>query len=384
LSVEQRDLFIVCNNFEELGGVQTWVHQIGRLFTARGHRVHLVGISHPQRPCHDFGADFPYRTSVLCERHPYLPPHAPNPLRRADPRMLWRERRRLADLDRAARRLSRIFAEAEPGGVVIVAQPWAMEWVARADTCGMPVIGMTHESYAASRGSQRHQRILRYFGDVDRLVLLTDADAERWAADGMSNVTAIPNPLTVAPSRLASPQEQTVVRLGRLHHAKGQDMLLEAWAGVIPAHPGWRLRIHGSGPAEETLRALTAELGIGSSVELPGPTSDITGALLGGSVFAQTSREEGFPMSIMEAMAHGLPCVAFDCAPGIRELITDGVDGLVVPPGNVKEFSAALGELMADTELRAKMGRAAAESVRRFHPDRVVDRWEWLFEMVYR
>lgn len=368
---EARDIFIVCNNLEELGGLQRWAHDIGRLFTARGHRVHLVGITHAEVP-HDYGQDPPYATTVLHERRPP-----------AGGGLLLKLRHR-AMVRRGAARLSELFRTAGPGGMVIAAQVWAMEWVARSDTAGMPVIGMSHESYAATRGSSRHERVKRYFADADLLLALTAADADAWAFDTMSNAGAMPNPLHVTPGSVSPRTEPVVVRLGRLSFEKGQDMLLESWAEVAPRHPSWRLRLYGSGPEEADLRRRAAELGLEGSVEFPGATSDIEGALTGASIFALSSREEGFPMSIMEAMAYGLPTVAFDCAPGVRELLTDGDDGLVVTPGNTIEFAAALDRLMSAPELRHSLGETARESVRRFAPDAIIDRWEQQFALLDR
>lgn len=192
----------------------------------------------------------------------------------------------------------------------------------------------------------------------------------------------MPNPLHVEP-RVVSPRtEKVVVRLGRLAFEKGQDMLLEAWAQVAPRHPDWRLRLYGSGPEEAALRRRAEELDLNGSVEFAGATADIETALTGASVFALSSREEGFPMSIMEAMAYGLPTVAFDCAPGVRELLTDGHDGLVVTPGNTMEFADALDKLMSDAGLRDALGDAARASVRRYAPDAVIDRWERQFALV--
>jgi glycosyltransferase involved in cell wall biosynthesis len=366
---ETRDLFIVCNNVEELGGLQRWAHHIARLFTDRGHRVHLVGITHADRP-HDYDRDPPYAVTVLHERRP--------PRRGGHVSRL----RHRATVRRGAARLSALFRTARPGGVVIAAQVWAMEWVARADTAGMPVIGMSHESYAATRQSSRYRRVKRHFAGADLLLALTGADADAWAFDDMSNAGAMPNPLHVTPASVSARTEPVVVRLGRLSFEKGQDMLLEAWAEVAPRHPAWRLRLYGTGPEEDALRRRTAELGLDASVEFPGATADLESALTGASIFALSSREEGFPMSIIEAMAYGLPTVAFDCAPGVRELVTDGHDGLVVTPGNVIEFAAALDRLMDDARLRDALGETARASVRRYAPDAVIDRWERQFALV--
>ncbi|GAA4617291.1 hypothetical protein GCM10023195_77130 [Actinoallomurus liliacearum] len=370
---EARDVFIVCNNVEELGGLQRWAHDIGRMLADRGHRVHLVGITHADRP-HDYGRDLPYTVTVLHDRD--LPP-ADGPVG-----TLLRELRHRLRVRRGAARLSTLFRTARPGGVVIAAQVWAMEWVARADTAGMPVIGMSHESYEATRRSSRYERVKRHFAGADLLLALTDADADAWAFDDMSNAGSMPNFLHVTPRSVSPRTEPVVVRHGRLAFEKGQDMLLEAWAEIAPRHPSWRLRLYGSGPDEDVLRRQAAELGVSGSVEFAGPTSDIEAALTGASIFALSSREEGFPMSIIEAMAYGLPTVAFDCAPGVGELLTDGHDGLIVAPGNTVEFAAALDRLIQDAGLRDSLAEAARESVRRYEPDAVLDRWERQFALV--
>ncbi|MDL4773221.1 glycosyltransferase [Actinomadura xylanilytica] len=373
-----RDLFLVCNNVEVLGGVQTWAHFMARLFTGRGHCVHVVGIMHPKRT-HDHGADFPYATTVL---HPHFPGGGWKPKGLRD-LTSPRARRLRSERLRGAAGLAALLRTARPGGMVIVAEVWAMEWVRRAAPGHLKVIGMVHESHAACRLAGRHDRVLRHFADADRFLTLTLADADAFARDGMANADFIPNALHVVPARHAELDAPVVVRLGRLDYDKGQDLLLDAWSKVAPRRPGWTLRVHGSdkcdGKEERRLARMTEELGLTGSVQWPGPTRDIETALCAGSVFALTSREEGFPMAILEAMAYGLPCVAFDCAPGIGELITHGVDGLVVPAGNTTEFAACLLRLMDDAELRRKMGRAARASVQRFAPDAVAGRWEELF-----
>jgi glycosyltransferase involved in cell wall biosynthesis len=367
-----RDVFIVCNNFEELGGLQRWVHHVGRLFAARGHRVHVIGVTHAPDPC-DHGADPPYALTVLHE--------SPPPARGGG----WvRAMRRRAVQRQGAARLSRLLRAARPGGVVIAAQVWAMEWVALADTAGMPVIGMSHESYQATKGSSRYERVKRLFADASRFLVLSTEDADAWARDGMSNADFMPNPLHIAPAARPDLSRPAVELLGRLSFEKGQDMMLEAWAEVTGAFPDWRLLLYGSGPDEAVLRRQAAGLGLTGSVEFRGATADVVGALNEASIFALPSRVEGFPMSVMEAMACGLPTVAFDCAPGVRELVTHESDGLLVRPGNTTEFAEQLARLMGDEGLRVKLGDQARSSVQRFSADLVMDRWERMFSLVDR
>ncbi|MFB4313196.1 glycosyltransferase [Actinomadura sp. 21ATH] len=388
-----RDVFIVCNNVEELGGVQQWAHGLARLMAGRGHRVTLVGIRRAP-VAHDFGSPYggtrPYRVAHLHETWtlPALP-WRPRTLRaRAGVRARLRDGRRTAAVQRGAERLSELFAGARPGGVVIVAQVWAMEWVSLARTRGLRVVGMCHESYQASRRSSRHARVKELYAGVDRMLALTAEDADAWARDGMSNADHMPNALHVLPAldsgSVPAEREPVVACVGRLAHEKGVDLAIEAWAEVAERRPEWRLRLYGTGPREDGLRAQAARLGVAGSVEFAGVTADVPGALRRASVFALPSRQEGLPMALLEAMAAGLPAVAFDCAPGVRELVDDGRNGLLVRAGDTAAFAAELDRLIGDPALRGRLGAAAPDAVRRFDPEAVLDRWEWLFGLLHR
>ncbi|MFJ7046498.1 glycosyltransferase [Streptomyces sp. NPDC101112] len=361
----RRDIFLVANSVDELGGVTSWTHQMARLFTERGHRVHVIGIATPEDP-HDLG-DLPYPTTRLYDGQP------PAPGRARDASMR----------DRAAR-LTRIFGAARPGAVVVVTQVWAMEWVRLADTRGLTVIGMSHESYETAKASSRFRRVLKYYADVDRMLVLTREDADLWIGEGLNNASFMPNAVPWLPDVPSPRTGKAVVSIGRLSDEKGVDMLLDTWAEVAPAHPDWTLRIYGSGEDEELLRKQCTALGLDDSVAWMGRTADVPAALREASVFALSSRGEGFPLALMEAMAMAVPCAAFDCAPGVHEIVTDGEDGLLAPPGNTAELARKLDLLMSDKALRDRLGERARESVRRYGTAEIVDRWENLFAFLER
>jgi glycosyltransferase involved in cell wall biosynthesis len=379
----QRDIIFVANEVNELGGVARWQALMAQLFAERGHRVTIVGIAPPEVPM-DLGENPPFDTVTLYDGRP--PGRwQPRSLRdRANLAARRREAAREEGMKAAAERLSTIFRAARPGAMIIVTQVWAMEWVAIADTAGHPVIGMSHESYEYSKGSSRFGRVQKYYKDVDRLLLLTQEDADLWVNRGLNNVGFMPNPLPMMPETASPRTEKVVASIGRLGHQKGIDMLLDTWAEVAPKHPGWRLRIYGSGPDEAMLKAQCTRLGLDGSVEWMGQTDDVVGALHGASIFVQSSRGEGFPLALLEAMATGVPCAAFDCAPGVREIINDEEDGLLARLGNTTELARQLGRLMDDPELRDRMGDLARENVQRFSPQAITDRWEELFAFLER
>ncbi|MEY2243920.1 glycosyltransferase [Streptomyces sp. SAS_267] len=378
----QRDIFFVSNSVDELGGVTTWSHQMARLFTERGHRVHVVGVAEPAVP-QELG-ELPYPTTTLYDIHPPRVGPARGLRGRLDVAGHRLRAERAAGMREKAAELTALFRAARPGAVVIVTQVWAMEWVGLADTGGLTVIGMSHESYEYSRTTSRFRRVLKHYKDVDRMLALTREDADLWIGQGMNNASFMPNPLPFMPEVPSPRTGNAVVSVGRLHDQKGIDMLLDAWAEVAPLHPDWRLRVYGSGEDEEILRKQCTALGLDDSVDWMGRTNDVPGALRGGSVFVLSSRGEGFPLALMEAMAAGLPCAAFDCAPGVHEIVRDGEDGLLATLGNTGELARRLDTLMSDKALRDSMGEAARANVRRFTTDEVVRRWEELFAFLER
>lgn len=378
-----RDIFFVSNSVNELGGITSWSHQMARLFVERGHRVHVIGITDPGVP-QDIGTDLPYPTTTLYDEHP---PRV-GPARGIKGRLNVAEHRlrtrREQGMHEQAARLTALFAQAGPGAVVIVTQVWAMEWVELADTSGLLVIGMSHESFAYSRASSRGARVRKHYQGIDRMLALTREDADLWIRQGLDNASFMPNPLPFMPEVPSRRTEKVVTSIGRLHDQKGIDMLLDTWAEVAPLHPDWKLRIYGSGEDEEILHKQCTALGLDGSVEWMGRTSDVPGALRGGSVFVQSSRGEGFPLALMEAMATAVPCAAFDCAPGVHEIVQDGVDGLLARLGNTAELARRLDTLMSDKELRDRMGELARVNIQRYTTGEVVRRWEELFLFLER
>jgi glycosyltransferase involved in cell wall biosynthesis len=152
------------------------------------------------------------------------------------------------------------------------------------------------------------------------------------------------------------------------------------FAALADEFPDWDLCIWGDGPQRDALEALVADRRLGDRVTLAGSTQRIWAEMANAHAFALTSRFEGLPMAMMEAMAIGLPCVAFDCPSGPRELTRDGEDGVLVPPGDTSGFIEALRKVMSDAQLRESLGARAAASVRaRYSIAHVLARWDQLF-----
>ena len=215
---------------------------------------------------------------------------------------------------------------------------------------------------------------------LDRLVVLTEKDKEAWTE--LDRVSAIPNPLPLLPASISPLEEKRVVAVGRYAHEKGFDLLLQAWAKVERQFPDWRLDVYGDGdaaPYREQMKTLDID---SSRCGLNGRTNNVERAYCSSSLFVLSSRFEGFGMVIVEAMACGLPVVAFDCPWGPRSIIKDGVDGLLAENGNVTDLADKLCLMMADEDRRREMAEAAVNNVQRFNIDHIAAKWKDLFDEV--
>lgn len=171
----------------------------------------------------------------------------------------------------------------------------------------------------------------------------------------------------------AAPGDRVAGTLGRLHEPKkGLRVFLAAAARVAASFPRARFVLIGDGPARLELERMAASLGIAGAVRFVGERPDAVTLLPGLDLLVQPSLWEGFGLSALEGMAAGLPVVASRVG-GVPEVIRDGVDGLLVPPGDAPRLAAAMADLLADPERSCALGRAGRErALSQFHVDRLV------------
>ena len=233
--------------------------------------------------------------------------------------------------------------------------------------------------------SVRRARVLLY-RRADALVVQSAAAAQRYAARwrGPARVAVIPNPLprelSVAPLRAGQAgRGGVVIGMGRLGAEKGFAKLIGAYAQALGADASWSLEIWGEGPLRADLQQLITRLGLDTRVRLCGATTQPWTVLAAAQIFVLTSQYEGFPNAMLEAMAVGLPCIAFDCPSGPRELADGGAAATIVPPGDVDKLASSLQRLAADRAARERLGGYAADFVRqRFAEQLIMRDWDRL------
>jgi Glycosyltransferase len=261
----------------------------------------------------------------------------------------------------------------------------------------VPVIVCERTNPAAGNNAgallDRARRLTYPWADI--VTVQADATVEPFRAmvPGVRRLEVVPNPLPpeLAGAPVAARQEdppgvrKRLMAMGRLVPEKQFDMLIDVFADLAHAHPDWDLCIWGEGPEREALQARIATRGMGARIELPGRTDTPWQALAQGQAFVLTSAVEGFPNVLMEAMALGLPCVAFDCPSGPREMTREGKDAMLIPPSDRADLARALDCIMDDRALRLELGERAARAVRdRYALPTVLARWDELFAEVMR
>lgn len=230
-------------------------------------------------------------------------------------------------------------------------------------------------------GRIRTGQLVRAIRPLERLVVLTEADKTDWLKAGCTNVTVIPNPCSLDGQEISisSGKSKTLLAVGRLHEQKGFDLLLQAWAPIEKSYPDWSLRIVGEGPKHAELEVQIQELGL-QHVVLAGKTEDIIDEYTSSSLFVLSSRYEGLPLALIEAMWRGLPCIAFDCPHGPAELLADH-RGWLVPCGDIAALSAKITDTirhMEEANKRAKKAQAYAQET--YSEKAIMPQWVQLIE----
>ncbi|HMG36078.1 MAG TPA: glycosyltransferase family 4 protein [Blastocatellia bacterium] len=220
---------------------------------------------------------------------------------------------------------------------------------------------------------------------AEAIVVQSPGARNYFPANIQGRTHTIPNPVrkpaTSRTNNIIKPKSLLIIGMGRLVPEKGFDILLEAFAQIKDRHPQWRLMILGEGPLREELEVLSQKLGLAGSISLPGRVSAPDEYLAGADLFVMSSRFEGFPNALCEAMASGLAVISTDCPSGPREIIRQGTDGLLVATDDHAALAEVMDRLMSDERERQRLAIRAPEVTRRFAVEHVMGMWEKVFTL---
>lgn len=378
------------------GGIARTVFTTANTLAGRGHEVRILTLvrsaSEPK-----FHLDPAVDLIALQDRHNPADPSRPLRMPRNDPGADPRVRELDGSPSRLVAGARKTFSayvdqlleeqlSAIPPGVVVSTRPEFAVAASRWSQPGSLLIHQEHLSFlprpeplrAALRELARGADGAR---GIDALLTLTQADLERWReylGDVDVRTGVIPNPTPFQIEGPAPLTTKTVIAAGRLTSQKGFERLIAAYVPLTRSHPDWQLRIFGDGQRWQALNDQVALAGVGDRIVMGGVTLDLENELANSSIYAMSSRYEGLPMVLLEALSKGVPPVSFDCPEGPRQLIDDGRNGLLVPEGDIPALTAALRTLMDDGDLRRRLGACALDTARDYQADAVTDRWEQL------
>lgn len=223
--------------------------------------------------------------------------------------------------------------------------------------------------------SKQDEKTVRKF---DRFVVLTEEDKAYWG--DLPNIMVMPNAISGIPAETALLENKKVIAVGRYVYQKGFERLVDAWHLLASRFPDWKLDIIGEGEERPLLEQRIHFYGLDGQVTLTRPTQEIGKVYQEASILASSSRYEGLPMVLLEAQAFGLPIVAFQCKCGPKDIVSDGMNGYLVPEGDTAGMARRLEILMKDEDLRKRMGLKAKESALRFNEETIMKKWMNTFQ----
>lgn len=216
------------------------------------------------------------------------------------------------------------------------------------------------------------------------LVVQTVRIKDFYSAKLQSRTTIIPNPVTDKVFSLTPTLKQKrIIAVGRLAYQKNYPMMFRAFAKVHHDFPDWQLVVYGNGPQKEEIRGVIERLGMEGHIILAGKSDHVVEEMNKSSLFVMSSDYEGMSNALLEAVCVGLPVISTDVS-GAKDLITDGVNGYIVPVGNERALTLALSSMLSSPEKMDEMGRQSKALAPRFREEQIVGQWEELIKSVVR
>lgn len=350
----------VIEDFSVFGGIERIVSRKANILAARyGHDVTIISVYEDSRPIR-----YPLDESIKIVRL-----HVPWTVKTANPLLLTL--RRANTLMKAARRLNKALKAAKPDIVFFTTTLGALL---------LPLCRTKAKTVFEAHTARKYTPYNTFFTltarRADTVVCLTKGDAKEYKA--ARRIEVIPNFIDKPKAYAKDYAVKRAVAVGRLEHVKGFDRLIDCWKTATETHPGWRLDIYGEGPLRDELQSQIDRLGLENSVTLCGTCADMADRYALYSLHLMASRHEGMPMTLLEAQATGLPSVVFDFEYGASDIVTDGLNGFLVPQSDTRAFAAKLVEMMDSEAMRSQFGAQAKEKAAAFLTEKIMWRWQEL------
>lgn len=353
-------IVILCSRLDLPGGIERAVVNTANLFQSMGHRTSLLVLD-------ETGDSFyPLNEGV----HRYQLPLSFGITSTGNP--ISRKIRLLSDVLKLRRMLKQLY----PTILIATEYPFAAAMVLAGVRKKTKLVSWEHHHMNELEKNSFWDKVFRFtYPRLHQLVVL-NPDEEKLYGSLNDNISIIPN-YAQKVTQSSVERANLILTVSRLNYVKGIDTLIEVAKKLLPKHPEWKWKIIGHGRLDDSFMGDIIRAGLEERLIIQAPTGhDLSNEYRSASIYAMTSRNECFPMTLLEAMSHGLPCVAFDCETGPRHIITEGYNGNLVPVGDEDLMYQALERLVSDPSMRTRFGKNAASSVEEFSADKVYDLWK--------
>jgi glycosyltransferase involved in cell wall biosynthesis len=261
--------------------------------------------------------------------------------------------------------------------VVIFTHPVLVDLLSDVPSSAIRVV-QYHDSWERALSSGHAAFIKAASRAVDAVVFLTAEDASLASSAGVSNARVLPNPVLPISSSYRG-RDRRFISAGRLSRQKQIGHLLRAWELSGLHKSEWRLAIFGEGPERRRLQRAISRSRLVDSVTLEGITTRLGDEMARSHAFVLTSRHEGYPMVLLEAASVGIPIVAYDCSPGVREIVRPAGAGYRVAPGDVLGLARRLQQIASADSAQLGMMKEAGRAVAHRHSiESVLRAWDEL------
>lgn len=376
-------ILIIHRSFALVGGAERVIIDKANYLANSGHQLMLVSYEQGQHTVpYELQTSIEYR-DLNCR---FFTLSKYSPMMR-----LWYFFRLRSQFRRSLRNIVTSFR----ADVVVMASDWQTLIDVVLDASGnIPVIAEFHNAYdyvmrniGASGGKMRQKMTQLYYWYTlknlkrcARLVVLTNADANNWRRH-FSNIEVIPNPVTIYPDVIDDiPKDKgRIIFVGRFNREKRIDRLIDAFSMIAEKYPEWHVDIFGEGNEKQNLLDQIARLALDNRVVIHEPTRAIYDEYKRSEMLVLCSEHEAYSLVLVEAMSCGIPCISFDCPIGPRELIRDGVTGLLALNGNVEDLSSKIEWLINNDLERRAMGIKARQFSAKFKLPVIMSLWENLY-----
>lgn len=270
----------------------------------------------------------------------------------------------------------------EPSLIIATEYPFAAAAILSGAKKKSKLISWEHHHFFELKRNLFWNQIFNYsYPRLDAIVSLNE-DEKKIYEKINSETVVIPN-FVVPGSDHSTLKNKRILSVARLAKVKGMDMIADIANVVLKKFPDWQWKLIGNGELEKELNKRIIEVGISGKLEIQQPVDhQLMEEYKQASLYVMLSRNECFPMTLLEAQSAGLPCISFDCDTGPRHIIKHNQNGLLVKKENIPAMASAIESLIVDEQARNNMGVGAIENIKQFSPANIYQLWSDLFKQL--